>query len=172
MNGVGVSKDIDEALRFQLAAGQGHPQAEYRLGEIREKGWGAPNYGEAQRWYQLAADAGDPDAAQSLAQLYEEGYGQDPDLKRAVQRYRQASDQGLAEVQYRLAMMIEHGQEPPATMPRRQRYKASAEQGNAPARSSELYISGSEVPAAHQAGLPVAHACDKTELESGREAAR
>src|SRR5690349_13777778 len=30
MNGVGVNKDLDEAIRlFQLAAGQGHPQAEF-----------------------------------------------------------------------------------------------------------------------------------------------
>src|SRR5262249_8006425 len=61
-----------------------------------------------------------------------EGYMQEPDLPRAVMRYRQAADQGVAEAQYRLAAMIERGRGTARDQTEALKfYKASAEQGYA-----------------------------------------
>ncbi len=142
-----MDKNPDEAFRlFRLAADKGHVEAEFRVGEMREKGWGAaPSFADAQRWYEMSAKGGDPEAANGLAQLYEEGYGVDKDLKRAAQWYKQAAEQGFADAEFRLAYLTEHGQGVPKDeMEAVKWYFAAANQGyaQAQARVGALYLEG------------------------------
>jgi len=52
-----IKKDFIEALKwFQLAAEQGDPLAQEKIGEFYEKGYGVlPDLNEAMKWYRLAA---------------------------------------------------------------------------------------------------------------------
>ena len=71
--GQGVDQDYAEALRlWQLAAGQGHPTALYRIAECHEHGLGGvrKNKAEAIRWYWRAQAAGFTYAAKDLRRLH------------------------------------------------------------------------------------------------------
>jgi TPR repeat protein len=53
--GLGVDKDPQEAFRwFRLAADQGHAQAQFMAGSVREKGFGvASGYAQAPHYFQM-----------------------------------------------------------------------------------------------------------------------
>lgn len=60
----------------------------------------AGNYGEAVRIFEPLARAGDPWAQYSLAVAYDDGFGVPRNFKLALDWYRRAGDQGLADAQY------------------------------------------------------------------------
>ena len=69
---LGVASDPDKALHwYRQAAGRGHAEAQYLLGQIYEKGQLTEemNRNSARAWYQRAADAGHPGARLALARL-------------------------------------------------------------------------------------------------------
>jgi TPR repeat protein len=61
---------------FQLAAEQGHADAQYSLGIMYHEGQGmSQNYAEAAKWLRLAAEQGYVVAESDLAVMYEMGQG-------------------------------------------------------------------------------------------------
>ncbi len=74
--GIGVSKDKDEALLwYKAAAAKMHAGAAYRLAEcLKDKRFGN-NEGQVFFWMRVAAEFGDADAALELSRMYEDGFG-------------------------------------------------------------------------------------------------
>lgn len=64
----GIAKDYVKATKwFQMAAMQGHDEAQKRMGDIMSDGLGvARDFNEARKWYRLAADQGNKDAKTCL----------------------------------------------------------------------------------------------------------
>lgn len=69
---------------FERAAGEGHPDARFRLGEMHEKGEGVPvTQVEAAYHYRLAALDGHSGALRRLVDFYLQGKGGTQDMERA-----------------------------------------------------------------------------------------
>lgn len=85
---------IETALAIWLEEAQaGDAEAQVNVGEIYEKGWlGAPDHGEAARWYTLAAEQGDRTAQRRLAYFHEHGLGVAQDVGKALTLWRTALD--------------------------------------------------------------------------------
>ena len=69
--GLGGEADYTEAMKqYRAAANANHRQAQYRMGIMREQGWGAPrNRLHAYAWYLLAATDGNIDATAASREL-------------------------------------------------------------------------------------------------------
>lgn len=78
--GAGVQSDWNRAENwYKIAADNGHPNAQYRIGHFYLHGttgfpkishWGIQSYKEAFYWFQKAAVKGDPEAQHELGHLY------------------------------------------------------------------------------------------------------
>src|SRR5438552_1982117 len=81
--GLGVESNRAEAFRWtEIAAKQGMPRAERRLGWMLQNGMGTPtNLLGAAKWYRLAAEHGDGPAQNSLGWFYQKGLGVQRDPK-------------------------------------------------------------------------------------------
>ena len=103
--------DYATALKeWKILAEQGHPRAQYNLGQMYRRGDGVPqDYKEAVRWYKLAADQGHAKALYNLGLMYDEGEGVPEDDKEAVRWYKLAAEQGQAKAQYNLGLMYALG---------------------------------------------------------------
>ena len=87
-----------------MAAEQGHPKAEYALGNSYMNGFGvAQNEAEGIKWIRKAAEKGLPEAQCRLAGCYLTGDGVETDASEAAKWFRAAAEQGLAEAQCQLA---------------------------------------------------------------------
>ena len=86
----GIEKNCDEAFRlYHLAAAQGNPVYENRLGWYYQEGDGVKqDYAEAAKWFRLAADKGNPYARNNLGLLYERGIYFKKDDAEALKWYR------------------------------------------------------------------------------------
>ena len=93
---------------------QGDPFAQYRLGDMYERGVGVPqSFVEARSWHRKAAEQGHIEAAYRLGYLYYVK-GSDftvysetrtEDLNEAIDWFRKAAEQGHADAQYRLGYL-------------------------------------------------------------------
>ena len=106
-----AEKNYREAVRyFSAAAEQGHPWAQYELGECCREGKGTePDSAQAEYWYgraaqgwREAAERGEAKAQYELGRCCEYGYGVRKDEKKALYWYSEAAEQGDANAQYRL----------------------------------------------------------------------
>jgi len=109
--------DLDkEAVAFyRQAAEKGHAEAQRKLGEHYENGWGVKkSFKEAEKWYARACDQEDPEARERLILvrrikfanegdieslrvlgfMYEHGDGVDQDIEKAKYFYKLAARQG------------------------------------------------------------------------------
>ena len=85
----------EAAIWYRKSADQGSIPAQYRLGQLYEKGEGVPqSYAEAEKLWRLAAEKGNSDAQYSLGFMYQNGKGVAKNLVEAAKWYRQAADQG------------------------------------------------------------------------------
>ncbi|WP_306259709.1 hypothetical protein [Pararhizobium sp. IMCC21322] len=74
---------------------------------------------------------GDPVAQFEIGSRYADGFGTTPNMPKAVEWYRRASDQGLAPAQYRLGSLLEHGRGTTKNLTAAaDLYKKAAEKGN------------------------------------------
>jgi len=91
-----VGKDDAKAFHwFEKAAGQGHVNAQFNLGNAYINGRGTAKDPErAVYWWQKAADAGFPSAQFNLAIQYYQGGGVDKDWDKAVFYFNQAASNG------------------------------------------------------------------------------
>ncbi len=96
---------------FREAAEEGHPDSQFNLGLMYEKGIGvSKDEKEAVAWYLEAALQGNSDAQYNLAVLYENGRGSDVNFAQAHQWYRKAAVQGDGLAVGNLGMLYLRGQ--------------------------------------------------------------
>lgn len=124
--------DFNKAsILFKKSADQGHKLAALNLASMYEKGLGTErNIESAVKYYQIAASSstltqspssqmpssfllaqenmdGVPEAQFNLASMYQNGTGVKQDFGEAYRLYKKASDAGLKQASYNLAVMLE-----------------------------------------------------------------
>ena len=105
--------DGDQIVQFRLekAAEQGHPLAQYELGNMYYDGDGIrQDFTGAFKWYEKAAEQGYSQAQYELGGMYFNGQGVRQDLKEAFKWYEKSANQGLKEAQFQLGIMFHKGQ--------------------------------------------------------------
>lgn len=103
--------ELDEPAHwFQMAAEQGHVEAQANLGFTYEIGQGVEqNFVEAARWLRRAAEQGDMKAQANLGFMYENGRGVPQDDQEAIKWFQAAAEQGDAYAQSSLRVLYENG---------------------------------------------------------------
>ena len=82
-------------LEWKPLAEQGHPGAQYNLGQMYRQGIGVPqDYKTAVKWYTLAAEQGDAIAQTNLGVMYVKGQGVIQDYVRAHMWWNIAASSG------------------------------------------------------------------------------
>jgi TPR repeat protein len=117
-----------ERLRREVErlAGQGHPDAQYRMGRITGV------QAESTRWLWAAARQGHPEACHVLAVLHREGRGVPLDLVESFRLCRAAAEGAYRPAQHDLGYMYLTGQGVGADREEARRwYRLAAEQGDA-----------------------------------------
>jgi len=96
-----------EAVKWwRLAAEQGHIEAQFTLGMIKQDGLGVPqDAAEAAKWYRLAAEQGHAEAQCQLGRMYDQGRGVPQDNGEAVRWFCLSVKQGNAAAQDMLARL-------------------------------------------------------------------
>ena len=87
--------DFAGALQlYRRCADQGHPSAQYDLGDMHRFGHGvAKDYGQALHWYRKAADQGHAAAQYALGHMHRYGMGVAEDYGQALHWWRKAAAQ-------------------------------------------------------------------------------
>lgn len=131
----GMPADPVAALRwFRLAAEQGHPGAEYRLGDLYRRGDGVPRDLErALALFEKAAGGGSHAAEVALGDLYHLGEGVEPDLEAALGWYRRAAEADYVPAQRSLGLVALESDPPDHTTALRW-LRDAANEGDAPAQ--------------------------------------
>ena len=106
VNGWGVARDVDLALKWLLpAAKAGDPLGQSLLGDFYFNGVdGPPQRSIAEEWYARAAKQGDAHAQDMLSWLLTDGDHRQPDFGQAMHWALQAAEQG-APLRHRLLYM-------------------------------------------------------------------
>lgn len=122
------NRDPKLALRlFERAAVAGLGPAQFRLGNMFEKGIGTNrDPALAKVWYGRAAERGNAKAMHNLAVLYAEGAGGKPDYATATEWFRRAAEHGVRDSQYNLAILLGRGLGAPADLGQSYRWFAIA----------------------------------------------
>ncbi len=97
-NGIGVSRDIDQALYwYQKAAEQGVAEAQFNLAHLLvEQEMSAT---VAAEWMRKAAEQGMVDAEYLMGVIYAEGIGVEPDREEALSWLQKAAGKGHTEAE-------------------------------------------------------------------------
>ncbi|CDG86670.1 tetratricopeptide repeat protein [Xenorhabdus bovienii] len=91
-------------------ANQGDVDAQYKTGELYDKGLGVQqDYKEAAKWYTQAAQQGHAEAQFSIGYFYMEGLGVPQNYTTAVKWYQKAASQGLTHAQNNMAFLYKEG---------------------------------------------------------------
>ncbi|MFZ1924290.1 MAG: hypothetical protein WAU57_21965 [Xanthobacteraceae bacterium] len=109
--GHGVPVSNEQAVRwFELAAKQGLPLAQFRLGGFYENGIVVKkDLAVARDFYAAAAAKGNGKAMHNVAVLYAEGINGPADYRTAALWFRKAADCGIKDSQYNLAILYARG---------------------------------------------------------------
>jgi hypothetical protein len=101
----------EEKFKTELPkAEQGDPQAQYKIGEMYEKGKGAVrDRAKAFEWYTKAAEQGHTKAAYKLGYLYLKGRGTERNYDRALTWLKRASEKKYVRAYFYLGEMYELG---------------------------------------------------------------
>jgi TPR repeat protein len=95
VNGVGVSKDYDQAFQLCHSAAKDYAPAQYCVGFLYQRGLGVQqDTAEAAKWYQKSAARGHTPAYLALGQMYRKGEGVKADLVASYLRFFQAYAEG------------------------------------------------------------------------------
>jgi localization factor PodJL len=139
------NRDPKLALRlFERAAVAGLGPAQFRLGNMFEKGIGTNrDPALAKVWYGRAAERGNAKAMHNLAVLYAEGAGGKPDYATATDWFRRAAEHGVRDSQYNLAILLGRGLGAPADLSQSYRWFAiAAAQGDEDAGRKRDEVAG------------------------------
>jgi TPR repeat protein len=130
-------RQAQDACRPAAEAGDAQIQAKMAVIATALK-----DYPQALEWAQLSASKS-AEGRYQLAELYYRGLGVSQDYPLALQHYRQAARQGLANAQYRSGQMLAKGQGAAQDLPAAKRYlQQAAEQGHrgAQAQLGQMYL--------------------------------
>jgi len=107
--GKGTDQDLADAAQwYKRAAAQGFAMAQFRLGTLYERGLGVTaDPQRAQIWYERAATQGNVKAMHNLAVLI--ASSPKADYAAAARWFRSASEYGLGDSQFNLAVLHENG---------------------------------------------------------------
>ncbi|WP_407071956.1 peptidoglycan-binding protein [Rhizobium subbaraonis] len=107
----GVAIDMAEAAKwYAKAAERGFAPAQYRLGNLYEKGQGVErDLEKACSLYEEAARQGNASAIHNLAVLLATGGGKAPDFAAAAEWFKKAADLGVRDSQFNLAILYARG---------------------------------------------------------------
>ncbi len=107
----GVAIDMAEAAKwYAKAAERGFAPAQYRLGNLYEKGQGVErDLEKARSLYEEAAKQGNASAIHNLAVLLATGGGKAPDFAAAAEWFKKAADLGVRDSQFNLAILYARG---------------------------------------------------------------
>ena len=98
------------ARLFEKAATAGIVPAQYRLGNLYEKGFGvARDSALARTWYERAAEGGNARAMHNLGVLLAEGVNGKPDYAAAQRWFLAAAEHGVKDSQYNLGVLLARG---------------------------------------------------------------
>jgi localization factor PodJL len=140
------NRDPKLGLRlFERAAVAGLAPAQFRLGNMFEKGIGTErDPALAKVWYGRAAERGNAKAMHNLAVLYAEGAGgAKPDYATATEWFRRAAELGVRDSQYNLAILLGRGLGAPADLSQSYRWFAvAASQGDEDAARKRDEVAG------------------------------
>ena len=101
--------DIKALKWWRKVAEQGHPEAQYRLGDCYFNGCGiATNEDEGIKWWRKAAEQGHTESQYILGRAYNEGWV-DKDDTEAVKWWRKAAEQGYKEAFEKLGDCYNNG---------------------------------------------------------------
>ena len=106
-----LAGDQQEAARWvRVAALQGIPGAQLRLGRMLLEGTGVPKDEAASlRWFMTAARDHDIESMNMVGRCYENGWGIAVDMAAAAHWYRRAAERGDAWAQYNLGHLLLDG---------------------------------------------------------------
>jgi TPR repeat protein len=104
-------QDFHQAFHyFNLAALQGHREAQYQLGLCYENAWGVDRDEEKLfQWYKKAADQNHPKALWAVAMCYKFGVGVEKNERIAFRHFNQAAELGNVVSQFACARYYEDG---------------------------------------------------------------
>jgi localization factor PodJL len=98
------------ARLFEKAAEAGLAPAQYRLGNLYEKGFGvARDAALAKTWYERAAQGGNARAMHNLGVLLAEGVNGKPDYAAAQRWFLMAAEHGVKDSQFNLGVLLARG---------------------------------------------------------------
>jgi cell wall assembly regulator SMI1 len=113
-NLIGYYRRHDDAAHwYEIAAEQGHAEAQYRLGEYYRLGWGyaeGKDYRKLIYWHRKAAKQGHAEAQYSIGFCYYYGSGVKQDYEKALYWYTKAAEQGHTEARFCLWFSYKHGE--------------------------------------------------------------
>lgn len=107
----GVTVDMMAAASwYEKAAELGFAPAQYRIGNMYEKGLGVDrDLQKARGWYEQAAEAGNASAMHNLAVLYAMGVDGPADNKLAAKWFVKAAELGVKDSQFNLGILAARG---------------------------------------------------------------
>jgi len=121
----------DALSRYAYAADHADAEAQYKLGDLYESGYGVPkNLAAALEWYTKAANHGNSLAQDRLGHFYEEGIGVPRNNTAAVEWYKKAAEQGEVLDQFKLGQIYSDGSAVPKDAAEAIKwYRKASEQG-------------------------------------------
>ena len=111
-NGLGVTKDIDQAQNwYEKAAKHGNGAAQYNLAQLYtvEGENDSHAYKKAKYWYEKAVESGIPEAYNNLGTLLLEGLGTTKDEAKAFALFQQGAALGDASAKVNVAILYAWG---------------------------------------------------------------
>lgn len=141
----GVPRSDKDAVQWlDLAAKDGHPVAQFRLGERYERGLGvAVDPVRAASLFLAAARGGHAQAMARIAADYAAGAGVKQDYTEAARWFSKAAQYGLSDPQFNLAVLYEQGKGVPQSFPNAYKwYAIAAAHGDAEARTRMTDLAG------------------------------
>ncbi len=107
----GLKTDMKTAAKwYERAAELGLAPAQYRIGNLYEKGNGvARDLAKAKTWYQMAAEQGNASAMHNLAVLFATGADGTTDNDSAARWFGQAAELGVKDSQFNLGILSARG---------------------------------------------------------------
>lgn len=153
-SGVGVQKDLEQALRWYLmAAEQGDSHAQLNAGVLYLQRQGVQqNSEEALKWLRLAAEQGEPKAMFNLGAIYANGEGGvQQNYPEAIKWFERAAEEGDVSAQEALGQLYYEGKGSPRNLAKAEHWWSIAAKGGSGVAATRLN---------EMADVPIWHVAD------------
>jgi TPR repeat protein len=131
--------------RYAQAADEGDVEAEFKLGDLYESGYGVPkNPATAIAWYTKAANQGMSLAQDRLGHIYDDGIGVPRNSTEAINWYRKAAEKGEVLDQFKMGQIYSDGRDVPKDMAEAIKWYQKAATQGFPAATYQLRAMGAD----------------------------